>query len=193
MIPARATPARAGTLLVLGDSLSAGYGLQPGQGWVDLLEKKLRSQGYEYRLVNASVSGETTSGGLERLPRALALQKPAVVIVELGANDGLRGLPVTLTRQNLLSIVALVHAAHARVLLIGMKLPPNYGPRFTAEFDALFPDIANREHVALVPFLLQAVANERRLFQADGLHPTAQAQPALLDTVWPRLRPLLNP
>jgi acyl-CoA thioesterase-1 len=187
---AAAAPDR--TVLVLGDSLSAGFGLKPAQGWVALLEQRLRAQAYEYRVVNASVSGETSGGGLERLPRALELHKPEVVIVELGANDGLRGLPVAQTRDNLTKIVAAAKQSGARVLLVGMRLPPNYGPRYTNDFMHMFRDIAAASSVALVPFLLQSVALKPALMQADGLHPTAQAQPALVDTVWPYLSPLLR-
>jgi len=177
---------------VLGDSLSAGYGIRPAQGWVALLDKRLQAEGYEYRVVNASVSGETTGGGLQRLPRALELHKPSVVIVELGANDGLRGLPVAQTRENLAKIVATAQQAGAKVLLIGMRLPPNYGPRYTNDFTRMYREIAEDRGVALVPFLLETVALKAPLMQADGLHPTAQAQPALLDTVWPHLEPLLQ-
>lgn len=187
-----AAPARAGTLLVLGDSLSAGYGLAPAQGWVALLEKRLVAQGYEYRVVNASLSGETTSGGLERLPRALALHKPDLVIVELGANDGLRGLPLAVTQGNLTKIVTLAKDADAQVLLLGMRLPPNYGPRYTTGFARMFSDLASRLHLPSVPFFLEAVALKRELMQEDGLHPNARAQPAILETVWPRLVPLLD-
>ena len=177
---------------MLGDSLSAGYGIKPAQGWVALLEQRLRAQGYEYGVVNASVSGETTGGGLQRLPRALELHRPAVVIVELGANDGLRGLSVPLTRDNLAKVVEESKKAGAQVLLIGMRLPPNYGPRYTNDFMRMYREIATDHKVALVPFLLQSVALNASLMQADGLHPTAPAQPALLDTVWPQLKPLLQ-
>jgi acyl-CoA thioesterase I len=180
------------TVLVLGDSLSAGYGIKPAQGWVALLEKRLQEQGYEYRVVNASVSGETSGGGLQRLPRALEMHKPDVVIVELGANDGLRGLSVALTRDNIAKIVARARQAGAQVLLVGMRLPPNYGPRYTNEFMNMYREIATESRVALVPFLLQSVALKPGLMQPDGLHPTAQAQPALLDTVWPELSRLLK-
>ncbi len=180
------------TVLVLGDSLSAGFGLRPAQGWVDLLQKRLQAQGYEYGVVNASVSGETSGGGLERLPRALDLHRPAVVIVELGANDGLRGLPVPLTRGNLTKIVAASKQAGARVLLVGMRLPPNYGLRYTNDFMQMYRDIAAANKVTLVPFLLESVALDPALMQADGLHPNERGQPAVLNTVWPRLTPLLQ-
>jgi acyl-CoA thioesterase-1 len=187
-----ATPATPHTVLVLGDSLSAGYGLTPKLGWVDLLEKRLDTEGYEYRVVNASVSGETTSGGLERMPRALLLQKPDVVIVELGANDGLRGLPIAVTRSNLQKIITLARQAGAKVLLVGMRIPPNYGPRYTRDFEAMFSDLARQFHLAFVPFFLKSIALDASSFQTDGLHPNAGAQPALLETVWPQLAPLLK-
>lgn len=177
---------------MLGDSLSAGYGIKPAQGWVALLEKRLQAQGYEYRVVNASVSGETSGGGLQRLSRALELHRPAVVVVELGANDGLRGLPVRVTQINLTQIVAASKKAGAKVLMVGIRLPPNYGQRYTDNFTRMFRDVATASEVALAPYLLQSVALKPALMQADGLHPTAAAQPALLDTVWPHLVPLLQ-
>lgn len=178
--------------MIYGDSLSAGYGLRPGQGWVDLLEQRLVAEGYEFRLVNASVSGETTAGGLARLPRALEVHRPAVVVLELGANDGLRGLSSEATRENLTRMVRLLKRLPARVLLVGIRLPPNYGPRYTGEFDALYRAIATRERVPLVPFLLDGVALQRALMQADNLHPNERGQPRLLENVWPGLRPLLR-
>jgi acyl-CoA thioesterase I len=180
------------TVLVLGDSLSAAYGIKPAQGWVALLQKRLQDEGYGQRVVNASVSGETTSGGLQRLPRALQLHKPEIVIVELGANDGLRGLPLAVTRENLSKIVAASKKAGADVLLVGMQMPPNYGTRYTAEFAALFRDLAARNGVALVPFLLESVALDEKRMQADGLHPNVSGQPILLANVWPHLEPLLK-
>jgi len=189
---ANAAGASERTILVLGDSLSAGYGIKPAQGWVALLEQRLHDQGYGYRVVNASVSGETSGGGLQRLPRALELHQPAVVVVELGSNDGLRGLSVPLIRDNVTRIVADSKKAGAQVLLVGMMLPPNYGARYTKDFMKMYGDIATGSKVALVPFLLQSVALKPELMQADGLHPTAPAQPALLDTVWPRLKPMLK-
>jgi acyl-CoA thioesterase-1 len=180
------------TVLVLGDSLSAAYGIKPAEGWVALLQKRMRTQGYGQRIVNASVSGETTSGGLQRLPRALQLHQPAVVVIELGANDGLRGLPLSVTRENLSKMVAASKHAGADVLLVGMQMPPNYGARYTAEFAALFRELAKRNAIALVPFLLDSVALEDKLMQADGLHPNVNGQPLLLDNVWPHLEPLLK-
>lgn len=179
-------------ILVLGDSISAGYGLANGEGWVTLLQSRLRTQGYGHSVVNASVSGETTTGGLARLPRALALHRPAIVIVELGGNDGLRGLPLETSRANLERIVELSRAAGAKVLLLGMKMPPNYGQRYTADFQTTYAHIAQKYRLPFVPFFLERVALEPGMIQADGLHPTAAAQPAMLDAVWPTLVPLLR-
>ena len=180
------------TLLVFGDSLSAGYGINASAGWVSLLDKRLRAEGYGYRVVNASVSGETTTGGLSRLPRALATHRPALVILELGANDGLRGLPLETSRANLEQMLRACRVAGVRVLLLGMKMPPNYGPKYTTGFERLFSDLARTYRVPLIPFFLDGVALNPALIQADGLHPTAAAQPLLLKNVWPRLAPLLR-
>jgi acyl-CoA thioesterase-1 len=179
------------SILVLGDSLSAAYGLEAKQGWVALLPQRLSSQGYGYEVVNASVSGETSDGGLARLPRALQLHHPAVVILELGANDGLRGLPITQTRANLGKMIELVQGAGAQVLLVGIQIPPNYGAKYAGAFADIFPQLARDRHAALVPFLLENVALVPGLMQEDGLHPTAQAEPRVLDTVWKSLQPLL--
>jgi len=180
------------TILVFGDSLSAAYGLRPEQGWVALLQKRLASKGYGYEIVNASVSGETTSGGLQRLPRALSLHPPEILILELGANDGLRGLPIATTRENLEKMIALAKQSHARVLLVGMRIPPNYGPRYTSDFAQMYPEIASQEGLPLVPFLLQSVALDPSRMQGDGLHPNAGGEPAVLDTLWPQLEPMLK-
>jgi acyl-CoA thioesterase I len=180
------------TILVLGDSLSAAYGIRPEQGWVALLEQRLKTQGYGYEVVNASVSGETSSGGLQRLPRALQLHRPGTVILELGANDGLRGLPLAATKENLTKMVQLSQAAGARVLLVGIRIPPNYGPRYANEFAAVYPEIAKQQHLPLVPFLLDKVALDPTLMQEDGLHPNARGEPIVLDTMWQGLEPLLK-
>jgi acyl-CoA thioesterase I len=180
------------TILVFGDSLSAAYQLAPEQGWVAMLAQRLRSQGYEYQVVNASESGETSGGGLERLPRALELNRPGLVILELGANDGLRALPAEEMRANLERMVQLSRQAGARVLLVGIRIPPNYGPRYTQEFERVFPELAKQYHLPLVPFLLQKVALDPELMQADGMHPNARGEAPVLDTVWPYLEPLLN-
>jgi acyl-CoA thioesterase-1 len=182
--PAPAAP----TILVLGDSVSAGYGIKVEEGWVALLQQRLRQQGYGYRVVNASVSGETTTGGLTRLPRALERHKPAIVLLELGGNDGLRGLPLATTRANLVRMIQLSQRAGARVVLVGMKIPPNYGPRYTQGFEQIFSDLAREYRLPLVPFLLDKVALTAGMMQDDGLHPTARGQPVMLDNVWPALR-----
>jgi acyl-CoA thioesterase I len=180
------------TILVFGDSLSAAYGIRSEQGWVTLLAQRLQTQGYGYQVSNASVSGETSSGGLGRLPRALKLHTPAIVILELGANDGLRGLPVSALRDNLARMVQLSQAAGARVLLVGIRIPPNYGPRYTDEFARVYPELTRQYHLALVPFLLEKVALDPALMQEDGMHPNAAAEPMVLDTLWPYLKPLLK-
>jgi acyl-CoA thioesterase-1 len=188
-----ATPAAAGgrTILVYGDSLSAAYGIPRDRGWVALLEKRLAAEGYDYSVANASISGEITSGGLARIGKVLAQTRPAVVILELGANDGLRGLPVAEMKNNLAAMIARAKKAGARVLLIGMRMPPNYGPDYTEAFAAAYAELARRERVALVPFLLEGIAAQPGLFQADGMHPNEAGEPLLLDNIWPRLRPLL--
>jgi len=184
-----ASPPR--TLVVLGDSLSAGYGLKIQDGWVHLLEQRLAAQGYEYRVVNASVSGETTQGGLARLPRVLEINKPDIVIVELGGNDGLRGLPLASSQENLKRIVEMARKAEARVVLVGMVIPPNYGPKYGQQFRDMFATLTKQYQLAFVPFLLDKVALNPELMQADGIHANARGQPQLLENVWPRLKPLL--
>jgi acyl-CoA thioesterase-1 len=184
--------ASARTILVFGDSLSAAYGIPPEQGWVALLTQRLKAQGYGYQIVNASVSGETSSGGRERLPRALQLHQPGIVLLELGGNDGLRGLPLEELRANLAAMVQLAQAAGAQVLLVGMRIPPNYGPRYTDGFARVFPDVASQYHVPLVPFMLQNVALDPQRMQQDGVHPNARGEPPVLETIWPQLLPLLK-
>lgn len=179
-------------ILVLGDSLSAEYGLIRGSGWVPLLEKRLKEEKIDAAVVNASISGETTSGGRSRLPTLLDRHRPGVVIIELGANDGLRGLPVEATEANLREMIKAAQAAQARVLLIGMQMPPNYGRDYTRRFAAMFPKLAKEHNVPLVPFLLEGLVEKPQLFQADRIHPTAEAQPVLLDNTWPHLKPLLK-
>ena len=185
-------PSAAKVILVFGDSLSAGYGLPVEQGWVNLLANRLRTEGYGFQVVNASVSGETTTGGLARLQRALDAHHPAIVILELGANDGLRGLPLSVTRSNLEALVASAARAPRRVLLLGMRMPPNYGERYTEGYAAAFASAAHRQRVTLLPFFLEGVAGNPQLIQADGLHPNEQGQPHLLDNVWTGLQPLLR-
>ena len=180
-------------ILVLGDSISAGYGLTHTEpGWVELLKTKLTSEGYGYQVVNASVSGETTAGGLARLPRALDMHHPKIVILELGGNDGLRALPVQQMRTNLARMAELSSAAGAKVLLLGMKMPPNYGPDFTARFEAVYAEVAREQTTALLPFLLEDIALTPAMMQGDDIHPNAQGQPLLLNNVWPALKPLLH-
>ncbi|MET3494526.1 acyl-CoA thioesterase-1 [Variovorax boronicumulans] len=181
-------------ILVLGDSLSAEYGLKRGEGWVPLLEKRLAQQKIAATVVNASISGDTSSGGRARFPALLAQHKPSHVVVELGANDALRGLPLANTEDNLLQITKAAQAAGAKVLIVGIQVPPNYGGDYTRRFEAVFSKVAGTTKAALVPFLLKGVADAPdaiSLFQADRIHPTAAAQPQLLDNVWPELRKLL--
>ena len=180
-------------ILVFGDSISAGYGLaRVEQGWVALLRTRLRTQGYGYQVVNASVSGETTAGGLARLPRALMLHQPKIVILELGGNDGLRALPITQMRANLGRMVDLAAAAGAKVLLLGMRIPPNYGPQYTEQFHSCYSDLARDKKLPAVSFLLNDIALDPKLMQADEIHPNELGQPKLLANVWPALKPLLR-
>ena len=188
---ATARAAAAPSVLVLGDSLSAEYGLARGSGWVALLEKRLASRQNPYAVVNASVSGETTAGGRSRIADLLARHEPRVVIVELGGNDALRGLELGRTERNLREITQLSRRAGARVLLLGMMVPPNYGRQYSERFAAIYERVARTEKAALVPFFLDGVAERIELFQSDRIHPTAQAQPTLLANVWPALEPLL--
>jgi acyl-CoA thioesterase-1 len=190
-IAVQGTAAQASPILVFGDSLSAGYGLRPDEGWVPLLQKRLQTEGYETEVINASVSGETSSGGAQRLPRALQIHKPGLVILELGANDGLRGLPVPQIRANLERMIHLIRMAGAQTLLVGTRLPPNYGPRYTADFYRMYGDVAHHERVPVIPFLLESVALHSELMQADELHPNARGAALVLNTVWPSLAPLL--
>ena len=183
--------ANQGTILVYGDSLSAAYGIGQKQGWVALLQERLRNNGLDYTVANASISGETSSGGASRIAAALAQHKPRVTIVELGANDGLRGLPVVQLRDNLSAIIRAAQKAGSKVLLVGMKMPPNYGRAYTREFENAFRELSRQYKVPLVPFLLDSVADKQGLFQADQMHPTAEAQPALLENVWKVLKPML--
>jgi acyl-CoA thioesterase I len=180
-------------VLVFGDSISAGYGLaRVDQGWVALLRAKLKAEGYGYEVVNASVTGETTAGGLARLPRALSLHHPAVVVLELGGNDGLRALPIEQMRDNLAHMIDLAKGVGAQVLLLGIRIPPNYGPQYTAQFGAVYTDLAREKHVPVVPFFMSEVALDSSLMQADGVHPNEAGQPKLLANMWPALKPLLK-
>ncbi len=191
--PVLAAPA-ASTILVLGDSLSAAYGIKPEDGWVALLEDRLQSAGYPYRVINASISGDTTSGGRRRLPALLAAHHPQLVLIELGANDGLRGVPLFEIRKNFSIMLAAIAKLKAHALILRMRLPPNYGPQYTQGFDALYDQFGEAaQGVTLVPFFLSDVILEPSLMQADGLHPTAAAQPRLLNAVWPSLHGQLLP
>lgn len=187
------SPAWAGSkILVWGDSLSAGYGLRPQEAWPVLLGQKIGTARLPYEVVNGSISGETTAGGLSRLPAALQAHKPSIVLIELGANDGLRGLPVKAMSANLQGMIDASRQAGAKVLLIGMRMPPNYGPAYTSAFEGAFRDLAKANRTRLVPFLMQGFADRPDHFQQDGIHPVATAQPLIVDTVWQELRPLLR-
>ncbi|WP_322629015.1 arylesterase [Halothiobacillus sp.] len=195
---------RAHTVLVLGDSLSAAYNLPEDKGWVALMQARMARLSSDAKMpaghnpvsktpwdiINASISGETTSGGLSRLPELLAVHQPGWVLIELGANDGLRGLPLSIVRQNLQKLIALSEQAGARVVLLGIMLPPNYGPAYTTPFRNMYHELARENHLPLVPFILQGVAEDRSLMQADGLHPTAAGEPKVLDTIWSVVAPL---
>ena len=183
--------AAAGTILIVGDSISAGFGLDTRLGWVSLLEQRLEREGHDDRVINASISGDTSAGGQARLPALLTEHKPDVVIVELGGNDGLRGQPPAQLQQNLAAMIDAAKTAGAKVLLLGMQLPPNYGPRYTKAFAGVYTQLADEKQIALVPFFLEGVGGHPELMQADGLHPAAAAQQRLLDNVWPALKPLL--
>ena len=180
------------TVLVVGDSLSAEYGIKRGTGWVPLLAARVSEQYPKYQVVNASISGDTTSGGVARLPALLRQHAPTVVVLELGSNDALRGLSLTMTEQNLRAMTQAAKAADAKVVIVGMQIPPNYGRDYTQRFAQLFDTVAKDEKTRLVPFLMEGMALNRAMFQADGIHPNEDAQPQLLDNVWPTLRPLLN-
>jgi len=185
-----AASAAAGTVLVYGDSLSAAYGISQKDGWVSLLGERLKQN--DYTVVNASISGETTSGGAARIGDALERFRPGIVVLALGGNDGLRGLPVAEMKANLTKIIRAAQARKARVLVVGMRIPPNYGRKYTEEFFQAFADVAKRQQAAYVPFLLDRIGERRELFQPDQIHPTEAAQPLMLETVWSELQPLLE-
>lgn len=180
------------TILVLGDSLSAAFGIDTEKGWVTLLQQRLTATGHPHHVINASISGDTTQGGLSRLPAALERHHPGIVIIGLGANDGLRGVDLTKMRDNLIKMATLCQQQDARVLLLGMRLPPNYGPGYTRLFYAVYKEVAEHTKSSLVPFFLEGIADNMALIQADGLHPTAGAQKSILNNIWPHLLPLLK-
>lgn len=182
----------AGTILVFGDSLSAGYGLKQTEGWVTLLAERLRREKFNYNVVNASISGETSAGGASRIDQALEQSKPSIVVLELGSNDGLRGLPVSQMKANLAKIIRASQKRGADVLIVGNRMPPNYGMKYADDFYNAFPQLAKEFHARLVPFFLSAIILNFEYFQSDNLHPTAAAQKALLETVWDELKPLLK-
>jgi acyl-CoA thioesterase I len=188
----QAQPAADRLVLVVGDSLSAGYGVAVDATWVALLQRRLTDQGYGYRVVNSSISGDTTGAARSRLPRALELHRPAIVILELGGNDGLRGLPLKQVRENFQFMIEKSQAAGAQVVLVGMRMPPNYGPQYTEQFHALYGELAQHYATPLVDFFLEGVANDPKLMQADEIHPTSAAQPRLLDNLWPALQKVLK-
>ena len=179
-------------ILVLGDSISAGYGLPAGTGWVTLLQNRLTAAHYSYSAVNASISGDTTAGGRARLDALLAQHHPAIIIIELGGNDGLRGTNVDAMRGNLDAMIGAAQKAGSKVLLVGMRMPPNYGPVYTHDFEQAYVIVAKQQKIALLPFLLAPIAGQREAFQADRAHPVAAAQPKMLDTVWRELKPMLD-
>jgi len=179
-------------ILILGDSISAAYNMEQAEAWPALLSARLEQDGYAYRVFNSSITGDTTEGGLSRLPRLLASQQPAVVIVELGGNDGLRGLSLDVTRNNLQQMLSLSQQAGAKLVLAGIQLPPNYGQTYTERFSRMFEELANESGAALIPFILEDIALNPALMQDDGIHPNVQAQPVLLDLVWAALQPLLH-
>jgi acyl-CoA thioesterase-1 len=192
IVAAPAVSAAERSILVLGDSVSAAFGIAQARVWVALLGERLKRERLDYSVVNASVSGETTAGGVARLQPALAKHRPSIVIIELGGNDGLRGMPVAAMKKNLSEMVAQSRKAGARVLLIGMRMPPNYGPQYTGQFERAFTEVAKQNDAALLPFLFEDLGAGRDYFQPDGIHPTEAAQPVMLESVWKRLRPLLR-
>jgi acyl-CoA thioesterase-1 len=192
LLPLLATAQRQPVILVLGDSLSAAFGIAVQDGWVHLLQKRLETGGYPHQVVNASISGDTSAGGLSRLPAAIERHQPSILILELGANDGLRGQPISKLHENLQAMIELAQQADTKVLLVGILLPPNYGPAYTEQFQETYPQLAEQYGLGLVPFLLDGVATNPELMQGDGLHPNALAQPTIMNTIWAELEPMLQ-
>ena len=179
-------------ILILGDSLSAGYGIERGKNWVDLLAERLAANGSEFILVNSSISGDTTANGLSRLQGEIERHQPVIIIIELGANDGLRGMPLSYIQGNLEKLIHLSLNADTQVLLVGMRSPPNYGKKYTQQFHSIFTSLAQQQQINLLPFLLEGVAGQPELIQADGLHPNQEAQPRIMQNVWEQLSPMLS-
>lgn len=180
-------------ILVLGDSLSAAYNMESHQAWPSLLQSRLKQDGYDWRVFNSSITGDTTQGGLARLPRLLDRYAPGIVILELGGNDGLRGIAPDVTRENLASMIEMAQSSGARVVLAGIRIPPNYGAQYVERFENIFPALAERYGTTLIPFFMDGVALAPGMMQADGIHPSVEAQPLLLDNLWPAVEPLLAP
>ena len=191
LVPFSAAAPASPNLLVLGDSLGAAFGMEPEQGWAALLQQRLTARGHPHRVGNASISGDTTAGGLRRLPDLLKRHRPEILVIELGGNDGLRGLPLKAMRSNLEQMVTLSRRHVDKIVLVGVRMPPNYGPRYSDGFAAVFRDVAREQGTALVPELLNGVGERLELMQGDGIHPLPEAQPQLLDNLWPALEPLL--
>lgn len=178
-------------ILVLGDSLSAAYNMETRDAWPSLLQARLEQDGYRWQVFNSSITGDTTQGGLARLPRLLERHRPAIVVIELGGNDGLRGLPPDVTRDNLAAMIELAQAEGARVILAGIRIPPNYGAQYISAFERIYPELSEQYGTGLVPFFMEGVALERGMMQTDGIHPSVEAQPMLLDNLWPVVQPML--
>lgn len=178
-------------ILVIGDSLSAAYGMEKHKGWVNLLQKRLQAENRQYHVINASITGDTTRGGRSRLPQILERETPAIVVIELGGNDGLRGFALSGTRDNLTSMIEASKKANAKVLLLGVRIPANYGEKYRSQFESIFTDLAGQFDISAIPYFLQGISDNMQLMQDDGIHPSAEAQPMMLENVWPTLMPLL--
>lgn len=184
--------AQAQSILVVGDSIGAGFGMNPKDGWVNLLNEKLKAEGYQYEMVNRSISGDTTTNGLNRLPKALEQVKPEITIIELGGNDGLRATPPTKIAENLSTMIQLAQEANSKVLLIGIQLPPNYGDAYLERFLAIYPELGEKHQIAVLPSIVEKVGGNNDLMQNDGIHPNKEAQPIIVESVWETIKPLLS-